>query len=138
MPAVKMYYMSGASSLEERIQIEKELSCCEFLFSSQVGSSALNFQAVNNVILYDIPWSTGGIQQTIGRITRVDTTYDLLRVYMIIANGTIDEYKYNLFCSNMKIVNSLVKDFRFIQDFIESAKTKKEIIKMRKELLWKH
>lgn len=137
MPAVKMYYMTGASSLEDRIQIEKQLSPREFLFSSQVGSSSLNFQAVNNVIFFDIPWSTGDIQQTIGRITRIDTTYDILRVYLIIANETIDEYKYNLFCTNMKAANTLIKDFRFLQDFIDKAVTKKEIIKMRKELLWR-
>jgi hypothetical protein len=46
--------------------------------------------------------------QVLGRICRQDTTYDTQNVYFLSVNGTIDEYKIELFKKRIGLIKSLL------------------------------
>ena len=55
-----------------------------------------------------MPFSCGRLVQVLGRICRVDTTYDHQNVYILEVNKTIDEYKVELFKQNICLIKTLL------------------------------
>ena len=74
---------------------------------TRAGAQSLNLQALNNVIVYDIPFSLGVFIQVVGRVTRLNTKYDQFNVYFIEVDGTIDSYKRMLIQDRMNVIEAL-------------------------------
>jgi hypothetical protein len=113
----------------------RKFSSKEVLFATKVGGTSLNLQAVNNVVFFDKPWSVGEIIQNIGRIARMDTTYNDLRAYFLDAEKTIDIYKTAMLSSNLGMVKSIIGGFNFTEMYFNPVR-KEQIIQLRKSLLW--
>ena len=99
---------------------------------------SINLQAVNNIIVYDIPFSIGDLVQLIGRVTRVDTKYPKQFVYFLEANETIDTYKRLLIQSHSTIIQAIFgedKNLPYFGDVDEDIMMKYRTYFKRK-LLW--
>lgn len=129
------YFMEGATAKSKRAEIRRSLSPAEVLFSSKVGGTSMNLQAVNNVVFFDMPWSVGDILQNIGRVTRVDSTYDHQNVYFICAKGTIDQYKTALVSANMALLKKVIGGYGFMETCFKRVQ-RQTVIELRRSLLW--
>ena len=103
-----IYRLTGEEKEETRAKIEKELGLQEIILCSQAASQSRNLQRANNIIIANLPFSCGRLVQVLGRICRVDTTYDHQNVYILEVNKTIDEYKVELFKQNICLIKTLL------------------------------
>ena len=130
------YFIHGNTKNAVKDAAIKNLCAGEVMFATKIGGTSLNLQAVNNVIFYDLPWSVGEIIQYIGRISRMDTTYEDLRAYVMSARETIDDYKVAMLSSNLDMVRTVIGGFGFTDVYFNAIK-RHQIIELRKSLLWK-
>ena len=103
-----IYRLTGEEKEDLRAKIESNLGLREIVLCSQAASQSRNLQRANNLILWNVPWSCGRLIQVLGRICRVDTTYDHQNVSFISVNSTIDEYKIKLFKRRISLVKVLL------------------------------
>jgi hypothetical protein len=54
---------------------------CRILVATEVLSEGVNLHRSNIVINYDIPWNPTRLIQRVGRVNRVDTTFDTIHTY---------------------------------------------------------
>lgn len=104
----KIYRLTGAEKEEARAKIEANLGLKEIILCSQAASQSRNLQRANNLICFHCPFSIGRVIQTLGRICRLDTTYDKQNIYFIGVSNTIDTYKTSLFKSHTSLINSIL------------------------------
>lgn len=129
------YYMTGETPDPKRDYIKRTIGPGDTLFCTGVAGVSLNFQAVNNVVLYDMDWSVGDVQQYIGRITRIDSTYLDMNVHLLTATGTIDEYKLNLFNSNLTLAKKILGGWGFLDVYFKKVE-RQQVMALKKSLLW--
>lgn len=130
-----LYLIDGSVNKKQRGYIEDNLSSKDILIITSAGSESLNLQGVNCILFYDIPFSVGKILQVIGRVTRMDTAYSKLYVYVTYMKNTIDEYKYLLFLDNANLIKQLIgSDANMPIDLKELDRSNLEILKNK--YLW--
>lgn len=129
------YEITGNTSNRMKADIERNLAPKTVLFMSKAGGKSLNLQAVNNVVFFDLAWESGEIIQTLGRITRIDTTYEDLNVWFITAKGTIDQYKISLLSSNLDLVRRVLGGYGFLAQCFKPVK-RHTVVELRGSLLW--
>lgn len=132
----EFHYMSGDSPDFLRKAIAEKMAPGVVLFATMVGGVSLNMQAVNNVVFYDIPWSVGNVLQCVGRVARVDSTYDSQNVYFISVKETIDQYKTALLSSNLHLLKAILGGYGFMKESFTNFR-RKAIVDLRKSLLWR-
>lgn len=103
-----IYRLTGEEKEDLRAKIESNLGLREIVLCSQAASQSRNLQRANNLILWNVPWSCGRLIQVLGRICRVDTTFDHQNVSFLSVNSTIDEYKIELFKRRISLVKVLL------------------------------
>lgn len=102
-----IYVISGEIKVPERIKVEKALTRRDVCIITRAGCVSINLQAVNHIILYNVPFSQADAEQSIGRICRCNSTYDKKYVHILECDGTIDTYKRILFQQLSKLVNQI-------------------------------
>lgn len=105
-----LYTLSGSDSESFRLRLEKELGCGDVVIMSQAGRQSRNLQAVNNLIIYNLPFSIGDILQCTGRICRMDSRYSSQNIYILTVRRSIDSYKFILFRDHLHLVESVLGD----------------------------
>jgi len=61
------------------------------MISTEVGSEGLDFQFCSRLVNYDLPWNPMTLEQRIGRIDRYKQKEDVLQIFSIVVEGTIEE-----------------------------------------------
>ena len=61
------------------------------LVTTEVLSEGVNLHRSNVVVNYDIPWNPTRMMQRVGRINRVDTTFDTIHIYNFFPAGQIND-----------------------------------------------
>ena len=103
-----IYRLTGAEKEEHRSKIEANLGLREIVLCSQAASQSRNLQRANNIICFHCPFSVGRTVQVLGRICRMDSTFDHQNVYFISVSDTIDTYKTALFKKHLNLINALL------------------------------
>lgn len=67
----------------------------DILLFTEVGSEGLDYQFCDMMINYDLPWNPMKIEQRIGRIDRRGQLSDVVNIYNIITEGTVDADIYH-------------------------------------------
>lgn len=100
---------------------------------------SINLQAVNNVVVYDIPFAIGDLIQLIGRVCRCDTTYETQHVYFLEVQETIDTYKRLLVQSNASLIKEVLGPSQNLPYFKDSSQDtmKKYRNYFKRKFLWK-
>lgn len=62
----------------------------DILLFTEVGSEGLDYQFCDTMINYDLPWNPMRIEQRIGRIDRRGQKSDIVNIYNIITEDTVD------------------------------------------------
>ena len=77
--------------LKTRFELPKEDSdAIDILLFTEVGSEGLDYQFCDLMINYDLPWNPMRIEQRIGRIDRRGQQSEVVRIYNIITESTVD------------------------------------------------
>lgn len=77
--------------LKERFELPyEEKEAIDILLFTEVGSEGLDYQFCDMMINYDLPWNPMRIEQRIGRIDRRGQQSEVVNIYNIITENTID------------------------------------------------
>ena len=128
-----LFYITGKVKYEDRVKVETSIIDKSIVIITKAGSQSINLQSANNLIIYNIPFSMGVYIQLLGRISRLDTKYDIQHVYHIEMEDTIDTYKRLLVQSHLKDIENLFGD----DSNLPESKSINNIKKLRDMLLWK-
>lgn len=129
-------FITGATPLQERTKLEKEMQPKTIVILTQAGRESMNLQKANNLIMYNIPYSTGSILQLIGRITRIDTKFDTQNVYILEVIDTIDTYKQGLVASKIDLFEAIFGEQTTMPDFSDD-KFNIDTKALKRKYLWK-
>lgn len=84
------------AALRERFQLPKQdKNAIDILLFTEVGSEGLDYQFCDMMINYDLPWNPMRIEQRIGRIDRRGQKSDVVNIYNMITEDTIDATIYH-------------------------------------------
>lgn len=84
------------SELHDRFALPKtDANAIDMLLFTEVGSEGLDYQFCNLMINYDLPWNPMKIEQRIGRIDRRGQVSDVVNIYNMITEGTVDADIYD-------------------------------------------
>lgn len=82
--------------LKSRFELSRENEyAIDILLFTEVGSEGLDYQFCDMMINYDLPWNPMKIEQRIGRIDRRGHLSDVVNIYNIITEGTVDADIYH-------------------------------------------
>ena len=107
---------------------------------SQAAGESLNLNGTNEIILYDLPKGPGKFNQTIGRIARCFSRFEVenrsFYIHYVIVDETLDEYKPILLSAKKQLEEEILHADTISLKEMGSfdAMLLKEV---RKELLWK-
>lgn len=133
----KLYLLTGDTSSKEVDRIESEFSSsAEIVFMTSAGGESLNLQASNVVVFFDLPFSVGTLIQIIGRVARMDSAFDFMDVYYLVAGGTVDFYKAAMIEVNSKLIKEVLGGNANLPK-TSGKTTKRMLMELRKDLLWK-
>jgi superfamily II DNA or RNA helicase len=99
-----IFEITGNIDIATREMVEEKIGQKDVVLITSAGSESINLQRANCIILYDIPFSVKTIIQVVGRICRRDTLHKHQYILTLVMKGTIDEYKYKMFQSNLAMV----------------------------------
>lgn len=78
-----------------RFELPKEnADAIDILLFTEVGSEGLDYQFCDMMINYDLPWNPMRIEQRIGRIDRRGQRSEVVNIYNVITEGTVDAEIY--------------------------------------------
>lgn len=82
--------------LKSRFELSRENEyAIDILLFTEVGSEGLDYQFCDMMINYDLSWNPMKIEQRIGRIDRRGQLSDVVNIYNIITEGTVDADIYH-------------------------------------------
>ena len=102
-----LYKITGKVNEKTRLKVEQSLKANDIVILTKAGCQSINLQAVNNIIVYDISFSIGFFIQLIGRICRMDSSYDAQNLYLLEVKDTVDTYKRMLIQDHTAIINTI-------------------------------
>ena len=82
----------------------------DLVLFSEVGAEGLDYQFCNTMINYDLPWNPMKVEQRIGRIDRRGQKSDVVYIFNMITNGTIDADIYYKCLDRIKIFKQSIGD----------------------------
>lgn len=94
---IEILTIDGSTSIEKRAEIKdsfKSDPSNKIVPITKAGGQSLNLQATNHIIFYNCPYDVGSYYQIQGRIVRQYSKHAVYNVHLILANNTIDMYKY--------------------------------------------
>jgi len=127
--------IKGGVSMSERKKIQNIIAVNRPLLITSAGGESINLQKANSIIFYDLPYDIAKIMQVIGRITRVDSTFDKQYIDIIEAFGTTDTYKRLCMEKNMKLIESLFGKMNTLP-YTTYDNEQKFMSTLRRSLLW--
>lgn len=105
------------------------------LLSSEVGSEGLDLQFCDALVNYDLPWNPMVVEQRIGRIDRFGQKSQVVNLYNLIIEDSIQEEIYDRLLNRIGIFRSSIGDLEAILEKENDTITlKEEIIRLEKEL----
>lgn len=80
------------------------------MIMTDAGEYGLNLQAGSVLINADLPWNAAKLKQRIGRIRRLGSKHDSIRVINLVIRNTIEERVIRILKDKEKIFNSIFTD----------------------------
>ena len=114
---IRVARVDGSIESNERYAIRQSFAksknspdSIDIILFSEVGSEGLDYQFCNTMINYDLPWNPMKIEQRIGRIDRRGQKSDVVYIFNMITNGTIDADIYYKCLERIKIFKQSIGD----------------------------
>ena len=99
----------GRLDLRYRFELPKEnKDAIDVLLFTEVGSEGLDYQFCDTMINYDLPWNPMRIEQRIGRIDRRGQVSEVVHIYNVITEGTVDADIYDRCLSRIGVFENSI------------------------------
>lgn len=105
---------TGDMSSDEKDQAKQRFSTdpnIRVFLSSDAGGYGVDLPMANYLISYDLPWSSGKLEQREARIIRLSSTFDHVTIATFVMQGSIEERQYDML-QHKKAVNEAFVDGR--------------------------
>ena len=109
--------VDGSVKDEERFKTRERFilqrdndNALDILLFSEVGCEGLDYQFCNTMVNYDLPWNPMRIEQRIGRIDRRGQKSEMVRIFNMITDGTIDSSIYDKCLSKIGVFKASIGD----------------------------
>lgn len=102
----------GGMSAEERDAAKQKFSTdpnCRLFLSSDAGGYGVDLPIANYLISYDLPWSSGKLEQREARIIRLSSEFPHVTIATFVMQGSIEERQYEML-QHKKSVNEAFID----------------------------
>lgn len=97
--------------IREKFMMDRERrEAVDILLFSEVGCEGLDYQFCDTMINYDLPWNPMRIEQRIGRIDRRGQKSEVVRIYNMITEGTIDAVVHDRCLSKIGVFEASIGD----------------------------
>jgi len=110
LPA-RIIWGNQAETKQEVIDEFRESATLRVLVSTEVASEGVDLQFCRVVVNYDLPWNPTRIEQRIGRIDRLGQKAELIHIWNLYFEGTIDE----------RVVSRLLERLRIFEEALGEA-----------------
>ena len=108
--------------LKERFELPREnQDSIDIMLFTEVGSEGLDYQFCDSMINYDLPWNPMRIEQRIGRIDRRGQKSDVVNIYNMITEETVDADIYYRCLMRIGVFESSIGDCEEILGEIASG-----------------
>lgn len=104
----------GVDDRTERIENFQHQDEIKVLLSSEVGSEGIDLQFCDALVNYDLPWNPMVVEQRIGRIDRVGQKSNVINIYNLIIQGTIEERIHNRLYERINLFRESIGDLEEI------------------------
>jgi superfamily II DNA or RNA helicase len=88
------------------------------IVSTEAGSEGVNLQVANVLVNYDLPWNPMIVEQRIGRIQRLASSYASVAIFNVILSGTFEEYIVGRLMEKLQMSACAIGD---IESLLETA-----------------
>jgi SNF2 family DNA or RNA helicase len=91
-------FMGGMTAEEKDVAKSKfaNESGTRLFLSSDAGGYGVDLPMANYLISYDLPWSSGKLEQREARIIRLSSQFDQVTIATFVMQGSIEERQYDL------------------------------------------
>lgn len=87
--------VGGMSDKERVLERFRDPAGAHVLLSSEVGSEGIDLQFSSTVVNYDLPWNPMKVEQRIGRVDRLGQVSDVVSIWNLFYEDTIDSRIYD-------------------------------------------
>jgi SNF2 family DNA or RNA helicase len=111
-------FMGGmsAEARDESKQRFAEESKCRLFLSSDAGGYGVDLPMANYLISYDLPWSSGKLEQREARIIRLSSEFPHVTLATFVMQGTIEERQYDMLQQKRSINEAFIDGKHTDQD----------------------
>ncbi len=99
---------------DELLERFRDVDSINVLISSEVGSEGLDLQFASVEYNYDLPWNPMRLEQRIGRIDRIGQKAEILRIYNLCCQNTIEDRILERLYERVKIFENSIGDMEDI------------------------
>lgn len=103
-------FMGGMSAAERDTAKQKFATDpkCRLFLSSDAGGYGVDLPMANYLCSYDLPWSSGKLEQREARIIRLSSTFDHVNIVSFVMQGSIEERQYEMLVHKRNINEAFV------------------------------
>jgi SNF2 family DNA or RNA helicase len=107
----KSVLFMGGMSAEERDEAKQQFSTdasTRLFLSSDAGGYGVDLPMANYLISYDLPWSSGKLEQREARIIRLSSKFPHVTIATFVMQGSIEERQYEMLQQKRSINEAFV------------------------------
>ena len=101
----------GGMSAEDRDKAKQKFATdpkCRLFLSSDAGGYGVDLPMANYLISYDLPWSSGKLEQREARIIRLSSTFPHVNIVSFVMQGSIEERQYEMLVHKRNVNEAFV------------------------------
>jgi len=106
---------SGDAANQKSIQAFKaDPPQANVIVSTDAGAVGLNLQVCNVIINYDLPWNPMVLEQRIGRVQRLGSTFKHIEVLNLTVKDSVEDHIVARLLSKLQLISSTIGDIEAI------------------------
>ena len=112
---------SGSRNQETLHAFRASPPAIRVIVSTEAGSEGVNLQVANVLVNYDLPWNPMIVEQRVGRVQRLGSTYDKVSIFNITLEGTFEEYIVGRLLEKLQMSTTAIGDIEsLLQGTVET------------------
>ena len=114
-----LWNMEAQEKESEFIRFKRD-SDCWIMISDETGGEGRNFQFVDEIVHYDLPWHVSKIEQRIGRLDRLGRKTSIVYSNVLYTSGEEEEGLLGCYESGFEVFKKSISGLEFSLNTIES------------------
>jgi len=136
--AISYGYIEGGQSHRNYHTIERFTSdppSIHVIVSTDAGAEGINLQASNFIVNYDLPWNPMIVEQRIGRIQRLASSFKSVQVLNLVLAGSVEEFVVVRLMEKLQMISQTVGDIEGILESSRSHHGNEDFVEMIRKMV---